>query len=132
MANPDFEKIKRGRLLVQGQETIQQVEHNPHSGAKLVMSGIIVPGDLVTADSSIAAVLVGAGSILRIKVTVDTYVAFSADPADPLIAAATTAASSPAVLLPANTINSVIATADFMRSSALLARVEKLSVKTVV
>lgn len=122
----DLYSMKRARLkAVQGQETVNQVEHIRQAGAKLVMDGVLVPGDVVAADTSAAGVLVKAGSICRIQVTADTYVAFGPDSI-----AAVTSSTTPALKLVGvagrDGVYMVVATDDFIRSSAALTRLEVL------
>ena len=116
----DFYALKRSRMgIIQGQESIHQVEHVHAAGAKLVMSGVLVPGVVVTTDTSAAPVKVGIGSILRIKVSADTYVAFD----DDALLGVVSVTTSPALLLPAG-IHLVVASGHFMRTSVLLDRLE--------
>lgn len=119
----DLRAIKRARLdAIQGQETINQIEHVASAGARLVYQGALVPGDVLTNDFAAAAVLVGVANILRIQVAGDTYIAFGDD-----TLAAVTAATSPALKLPAG-YHIVVATDLWMRSSGPLTRVEVVSV----
>jgi hypothetical protein len=119
----DYQAIKRSRLkMIQGQETINQVEHLAPAGAKIVTSGVIVPGKVVATDTSAAPVLIGIGSILRIEVTADTYLAFGDE-----TLAAVTVTTSPAIKLKPG-ITLVCATDDFVRTSAALTRLEVIEV----
>lgn len=116
----DYEKLKRNRLrVIQGSETQMQVEHLAEAGAKVVTQGVVVPGNVVTTDTSTTSVLVKIGSILRIEVTADTYIAFGDEP----IAVAVTATTSPAAKLKAG-MTLVVATADFVRTSIAVTRME--------
>lgn len=123
----DLYALKRNRLkAIQGQETVPQVEHIHQAGAKLVMSDVIVPGDVITTDTSAAGVLVKVGSICRIQVTSDTYVAFG--PSDTM--AAVTSATTPGLKLVGvagrDGVYLVVATDDFIRTSAAVTRLEVL------
>lgn len=116
-------KIRANRQKEQiGRETINQVEHVRSAGARLVMSGALVAGDVVTDDVSAAGVFVGAGSILRIEATADTYVAFGNSAA----MAAVDSSTSPAIKLPAD-YSLVVATDDFVRASAAFTRLEVIT-----
>lgn len=83
--------------------------------------GIKVPGEVVTANISGAYTEVKKGNILRIVVTADTYIAFDNETGGGAVTAATT----PAVLLPAGD-HYVYCTDDFVRASAAPARIELL------
>lgn len=128
----DLQKIKRARLdVIQGQETIQQIEHIASAGAKLVMSGALVAGEVLSASDLTAAAASGGvkvivGSVLRIQVSADTYVQFSNidnDTTDSPLTSAPDATTSPALKLPSG-YHIVVATGDFMRCSASPTRVE--------
>jgi hypothetical protein len=121
---PELKSIKTNRTKAgtRGQEVRDQVEHIDSAGAKLVYQGCLVPGQVITDDTSSAARLVGAGSILRIQVGADTYVAFGDDQLG-----AVTASTSPGLKLPAG-YHTVIATSDWIRTSAALTRLEVVSV----
>jgi hypothetical protein len=124
----DLEKIKRARLTqLRGQETVNQVEHIDSAGAKLVMGGVLVAGDVMTADPSAAPVKVLAGSILRIQVSADTYVAFGDDPTASPLSGAISSSTSPAIKLPAG-YHLVVATGDFVRMSAAPTRCEIIAI----
>ena len=115
----DYNALKRNRLrVIQGSETQMQVEHLAEAGAKIVTMGVIVPGNVVTADTSAAVALVKIGSILRVTVTADTSIAFG----DSTLAAVT-ASTSPAALLGPGT-HLVVATDDYVRTSASVKRLE--------
>lgn len=117
MTNP--RKIKRDRLgTIQGQESINQIEHVADAGARLVYQGCLIPGDILTSDASAAAVLVKAGTILRIQVGSDTYVAFGG-----AALVAVDVNTTPGLKLPAG-YHIVVATDDYMRTSANPTRVE--------
>ncbi len=123
----DLYKVKRNRLkTIQGQETVNQIEHMKSAGAKLVMSGILVPGRVSTADTTAAGVLVRAGSVCRIQTSGDTYVAFGA--ADTM--AAVTASTSPGLKLVGAGVFLVVATDDFIRTDIALTRLEILDPET--
>ena len=116
----DFFALKRSRMgIIQGSESIHQIEHVHAAGAKMVVSGILVAGTVVTTDTSAAPVRVGIGSILRIKVSADTYVAFD----DEALLGVVSVTTTPALLLPAG-FHLVVATGYFMRTSAVLDRLE--------
>lgn len=124
----DLNKMKRNRLdRIRGQETIHQIEHVASAGAKLVMSGALVPGDVMTDDPSAAPVKVLAGSILRIQVAADTYIAFGDEPAEAPLNGVIDATTTPAIKLPAG-YAIVIATGDFMKTSSAPTRVEVITV----
>lgn len=108
---------------VRGSESITQLEHLDAAGSKIVTQGILVPGEVISADISAGGVLVGEGSICRIKVTADTYISFGNDPAS---MPAVTSATTPGLLLPAG-IHLVVATDEFIRASAAVARLEVVS-----
>ena len=119
----DFYGLKRNRLgLIQGQETVNQIEHCHAAGAKLVMSGVLVPGIVITTDPSSAPVLVHKGTILRIQTTAALYVAFD----DTGALGSVSATTSPGLYLPASTISLVVATGDFLATSAAPTRIEAL------
>ena len=121
----DFFKLKRHRLtLMQGQETINQVQHCHAAGAQIILGGVLVPGVVVTADPSAAPILVKSGSILRIQVTTALYLAFGDDPAT---MSAITSATSPGLYLPPG-MSLVVATEDFLATSANPTRIEVLEV----
>lgn len=113
--------LKNRMKSVRGQEIINQIEHVDQAGARLVMGGVLVPGDVITADVSVASVLVGVGSILRIQVGADTYVAFGDD-----TLGAVSITTTPAIKLPAG-YHLVVATDDFIRASASFTRLEVIS-----
>jgi hypothetical protein len=118
----DIQSLKRARLkTIQGQETVHQVAYLPQAGAILSLDVLQIPGDVVTADISAAPYLVGIGSILRIQVTGDTYIAFG-NP-DNGFAGPITAATSPALKLSAG-YYFVVATDNFVMASTNPARVE--------
>lgn len=117
----DYYKLKRARLRdIRGQETINQVEHVEAAGAKLMMGGVLVPGDLLTDDTSSAPRLVGGGNLLRIEVGSTTYIAFDDVPANLATVDATT---TPALKLAAG-VWLVAATGDFVKTSAAATRIE--------
>ena len=128
--------IKRARLdNVQGQESINQIEHVASAGAKLVMSGALVPGDVLgstalTASAADGGVKVGMGNILRIQVGADTFVQFSnidQDADDSPLTTAPDATTSPALKISSG-YNIVVATGNFMRCSTAPTRVEIVSI----
>lgn len=124
----DLYKMKRNRVdQIRGQETINQVEHVASAGAKLVMGGVLVPGDVLTEDPATAPVKVLAGSILRLQVAADTFVAFGDDPAAAPLNGPVGAATSPGLKLPAG-YHLVVATGDFMRTSATPTRTEVVTI----
>lgn len=120
----DLNKMKRNRLhSIRGQETINQVEHVTDAGAKLMMGGVLVAGDVITDDVSAAGVKVYSGSICRIEVSATTYVAFGADPSMGAVSVTTT----PALKLSTAGVYLVVATDDFIRASAAFTRMEVIS-----
>lgn len=122
----DYNKIKRNRLKnVQGQESANQMEHIVTAGAKLIMGGVLVPGDVITSDPSSAPILVGAGNILRLEFSGTAYIAFGKDPSTAPTNAAITSSTTPALKLVAGTYL-VVATDDFFASSANPTRIELL------
>ena len=118
--------FKARKIKGLGQETANQIEHINKAGAKAVTEPVLVPGEVVTTDTSAAPVFVGRGNLLRIEVTADTYVAFGEDPSTSPIDVAVTAASTPAVKLPSG-YHLVNATEDFIRTSAVLTRLEVIT-----
>jgi hypothetical protein len=116
----DLIALKKARRKVTiGQETLNQVEHIFNAGAKLVMGGVLIPGDVITADPSAAPVLVGIANVLRIKVAATTYLAFYPDTSVTVVSSTT----SPALMLDAGTYL-VVATDEFLVMSAAPARLE--------
>lgn len=89
------------------------------ANARKVMSGILVPGAVI-ADITAAAIKVGAGSILRIRVASATFVAFSENPA----MAAPSGATTPGIELNDAGVYLIVSTGTYVRSSANPARVE--------
>lgn len=136
----DQRKIKRARLdNIVGQETISQMEHVGSAGAKLVMSGALVPGRIldaagITAATASGGVLVGVGNILRIQVAGDTFIQFSnidQDADDSPLTSAPDANTSPALKVPVaapGPYHIVVATGNFMRCSAAPTRVEIIEI----
>ena len=87
------------------------------------LNGLVFAGDVVTVDISAAWVAIEPGYILRIYTTADIYIAF--DEFDQG-ATAVTSATSPGALLKANNYYNIIASGNFMRTSANPVRVEKI------
>jgi len=112
-------KIKK----VQGQAQIVQLQHLDEASAQTVTEGVLVPGKVVPAatDTSAAGVLVGKGSLIRVQVSADTYVAFGASDIG-----AVAEATSPGLKL-ASGYYLIRATDDYFRSSADVTRLEILS-----
>lgn len=109
--------------MVKSAGKITQDEHLDAAKASKIVDGILVPGevvDLTANDISTAGRLVKTGSLLRIQVAADTYVAFG----DSTIAAVD-ATTSPAIKLPAG-YHLLVSTADFIRASANASRLEIL------
>lgn len=104
-----------------GPNVINQDEHLDAANARKVTEGVIIPGDVKTDDASAAGVYVGKGNICRIEVTADTYVAFGAD-----AIGAVDSSTSPASKLKSG-ISQVVATDDYIRSSAALTRLEVIA-----
>ncbi len=129
----DTRAIKRARLdQIRGQESINQVEHVASAGAKLVMSGALVPGDVLDLTNSTVngGMKVGVGNILRIQVAGDTFLEFSnidTDTTDSPLTAAPSATTTPALKLPAG-YWIVVATGNFMRCSTAPTRVERVEI----
>lgn len=111
-------KIKK----LQGAEKINQIEHLDSAGSKIVTEGVLVPGDVITADASAAPRFVEEGSICRIETSAITYVAFGDDSL-----AVVGAGTSPALKLLASQVYLVVATADYIRSSVAFARLEVIA-----
>lgn len=107
---------------VKGPNTITQEQHLDSAQAKKVIGDLLVPGTVVppATDISAAAIQVGKGNILRIRVAAQTYVAFSADPA----LGAVSATTSPGIELNTAGVYLVVATEEFVRASANPARLE--------
>lgn len=123
----DLYKVKRNRLkTIQGQETIHQVEHMKSAGAKLIMGGVLIPGQVITTDASAAPVLVKAGSVCRIEVSAATYVTFYPDTTGAAVDATTT----PGLKLGTAGVYLVVATDDYIRSSVALTRLEVIGPET--
>lgn len=80
-------------------------------------------GEVITADSSAAGVLIGLGNIIRVQAAVDTYVAFGTSDIG-----AVSVTSSPAVKILAGEFVHIIASADYMRSSAAFTRIEVIHI----
>lgn len=101
-----------------GQETLNQIEHIQPAGARAVMGDVLAPGEVITANTSTAGVLVGQGSICRIEANAGTFIAFGESDI-----AAVDGTTSPALKHPGGYIL-VNATADYIRTSAALTRLE--------
>lgn len=80
-------------------------------------------GDVIADDSSAAGVKVGFGNVVRVQALVDTYVAFG----DENIVTVTIL-STPAVKILAGEFVHILATDDYMRSSAAFTRVEVIHI----
>ena len=125
----DLQKTKRNRMTqTRGQEVTNQIEHIDSAGAKMVIGGVLVAGTLIPAASDISTTpyQVKTGTLLRIQVAADTYVAFGDEPASAPLNAAIDATTSPALKLPAG-YHLVVATGDFIRTSANPTRVEMIT-----
>ena len=113
--------------LQQGSSKIKQIEHHDAAGAQATTPAVLAPGE-VLAPAALAAspgLAVSSGSLIRIKVTADTYVEFS----DEGIVSAPGAATSPGILLDASVNGGwhiLRATGDMMRCSVAPARAELL------
>jgi hypothetical protein len=118
---PELDSIKRRRMAggTRGQETVNQIEHIDSAGARATIGPVLAPGDVVTDNTSTQARLVGVGNICRIFVTADTYVAFGAEDLG-----AVSNTSTPAILLKTGDARLVSATADYIRTSIALERLE--------
>lgn len=100
---------------------IPQAEHLDPANAKKTTGNVLVPGRLVTADTSAAARYVGKNSLLRIRVTAATFVAFGSD-----ALGAVSVATDPGLELNDAGVYLVTATDDWVRTSAAVARMEIL------
>jgi hypothetical protein len=103
-----------------GPDQIRRLEHLDASESKKVTDAVLVPGSVITSDSSSAAVLVGIGNLVRIRVTAPTYVAFG--PTSTISAVSIT--TSPAIELYTAGTYLIAASDQFMRTSANPARIE--------
>ena len=101
-----------------GPSKILQDEHLDEANAQKVVSGILVPGEVVTDDISSAGVLVKKGSLLRISVSSTTYIAFGAS-----TIGAVSNTTSPGLELQSG-VYLVCATDDYIRASADADRLE--------
>jgi hypothetical protein len=110
--------MKRRIKQITGQETLNQIEHIESAGARAVMGNVLSVGDVITADTSATAVLVGTGSILRIEATAGTIIAFGESGM-----AAVDGTTTPAFKHPGGFIL-INATADWVRTSAAVTRME--------
>jgi len=125
----DLQKTKRNRMTqVRGQEVTNQIEHVDSAGAKLTLGGVLVAGTVIPAatDLSTTPTLVKTGTLLRIQVAADTYVAFGDEPAAAPLSGTIDATTSPALKLPAG-YHLVVATGDFIKTSANPTRVEMIT-----
>lgn len=104
-----------------GAEKKDQIKYSDERGAGSVTEAVLVQGEVITGDFTAGAILVGKGSLLRIRVAATAYVAFSESSALGAVASST----SPALELFTAGTYLVRAREDYMRSSAALARVEK-------
>ena len=101
-----------------GPNVITQREHLDAAGSRKIAGPILIPGAVVTDNTSAAPVLVREGNICRIRVSATTYVAFGDDSLGVV-----DATSSPALELGAGT-HLVAATDDYIRTSAAVLRLE--------
>lgn len=101
-----------------GSETMNQVMYIDDTGSQAVTGDILAPGRVITSDTSAAGVLVGKGSILRLQVAADTYVAFGES-----TIGAVSSTTSPGLKL-ASGYYLVCATDDYIRMSANATRLE--------
>lgn len=109
--------IRKRKTLI-GSETLNQVMYLDNTGSQANTGDILAPGDVITTDASAAGVLVGKGSIVRIQVSADTYVAFGES-----TIAAVSSTTTPGLKLAAG-YYLVCATDDYLRASAALTRLE--------
>jgi hypothetical protein len=106
---------------------IPQDEHFDVADSKKVTDGVLAPGRVVTADISATPILVHKDSLCRIRTTATTYVTFgNPDNAGDPVTAAVTSATTPAIELFGAGVFLVTATADFIRASLAVARLEVL------
>jgi hypothetical protein len=108
----------RKRKNLAGSETLNQITYLDNIGSKAVTGDILAPGDVITANTSTAGVLVGKGAILRVEATSGTFIAFGASDI-----AAVNGTTSPALKHPGN-FALICATDDYIRTSAALTRLE--------
>jgi hypothetical protein len=87
------------------------------------LQGLKLPGKLVTANISTAAVKVGKNNIIKVHVAADTYMAFSDDAAFGAVSVTT----DPGLLLNAG-MHYVICTGEYVRASANPSRIELLEI----
>ena len=97
-----------------GAAKIPQLRYNEQSKSDKVLQVLAVPKQVI-ADASGAGILVGKGSLLRVKGTASQYISFGADAA----MAAPTVASNDAVEAPADFFY-IVATDNFVRTSAAM------------
>jgi len=118
--------------VIRGQQTIEQLNHHDRAGAQTTTPAILAPGAVFEAAEITSAVNDGVAvvksSIIRMKVTADTYVAFYADTTeDPAFVPSATTQKT--LLLDASLNGGwhmIRATAPMMRLSAAPARIENL------
>ena len=112
---------------IKGQETLRQAEHQDTISAQITTPAVLAPGEPIDTAALTAApgVAVVKNSLVRIKVTADTYVVFSEED----ITVAPDATSDPGILLDASVNGGwhiLRATEDMMRTSVAVARAENL------
>ena len=113
----------RGQLnKVRAVGNIKQAEHLDGASARKSTGDVLCAGRLLTADISAAGRYVGTGSLLRIRVTATTYLAFSDDSAIGAVSSST----DPGLELFTAGVYLVTATGDWLRGSAAVARLEIL------
>lgn len=116
MSNPEYKT--RSNL---GAEKKAQIRYSDERGADGVSEPVLVQGEVLTGDFTAGAILVGKGSLLRIRVAATAYIAFSSLASLGVVSSSTT----PALELFTAGTYLVRAREDYLRSSAALARVEK-------
>lgn len=97
-----------------GATKIPQLRYNDQSKSDKVLQVLAVPKQVI-ADASGAGILVGKGSLLRVKGTATQWIAFG----DSAAMAAPTVASQDAVEAPGDFFY-IVATDDFVRTSAAM------------
>lgn len=110
---------------VRGANEVRQAEHFARANLKKVSNGLMAPGILQTSDMSVTPLLVRQGSILRVRITAATYIAFSDDPS--LLSGVNSSFSATHVieLFTAGTYE-IACTGDFAMASSNPARIELL------
>lgn len=114
---------------VKGAERVRQDEHMDEALSKKCVTGILIPGTLITDNITTAPRLVGKGNVCRIRITAGNapaYIAFGDDPTAAPLNAPITSATDPGLELFSAGTYLVVSRGDFIRSSSVATRFEVL------